>query len=85
MIRQNFEIDRDILVQRCLFLDLTVIKSSFPVIHNVGIYGLLKFENKETREINQFNMNSKHLGTCQFALKLIQRLIITGRNEVGPR
>ena len=49
IIRQHFEIDTNILVQRCLFLDLTVIKSSFPVTDNVSTIGIsvfLKFENK---------------------------------------
>ena len=33
---------------------------------------LLIFENKWDRDISHFNMNSKHLGKCQFALKLIR-------------
>ena len=48
--------------------------SSFPVIHkvgNVGIFVLLKFENKLNREISHFNFISKHYDKCKFALKLI--------------
>ena len=38
---------------------------------DVGIFVLLIFENKQDREINHFNMTSKHLGECQFVLKLL--------------
>ena len=48
--------------------------SSFPVtnkVGNIGIFVLLKFENKLDIEINPFNFNSKHYDKCQFSLKLI--------------
>ena len=46
---------------------------NLPVIHkvdDVGIFVLLKFENKMDREITQFNYKSKHHYKCKFVLKL---------------
>ena len=48
---------------------------SFSVTHkvgNVGISVLLRFENKEDREISYLDVNSKHHVKCHLALKLIQ-------------
>ena len=54
--------------------------SSFPVTHkvdNIGIFVLLKFENKLDIEINPFNFNSKHYDKCPFSLKLIGLLTVS--------
>ena len=37
---------------------------------NVGIFILIKFENKFGREISYFNYNSAHNDKCKFTLKL---------------
>ena len=52
---------------------------SFPVIHkvgNVGIFVLLKFENKLDAVISDFIFNSMHPDKLKFALKFIQPVII---------
>ena len=54
--------------------------SSFPVIHkvgNIGIFVLLKFENKMEREIIHLNYNSEHHDKCKFVLKLIKLLTVS--------
>ena len=54
--------------------------SSFPVIHkvdNVGIFVLLKFENKLNVVIVHTNFISKHHDKYKFALKFIQFVTIS--------
>ena len=53
---------------------------SFPVRHkvgNVGMFVLLKFQNKLDRELSHFNLNSKHHDKCKFTLKLIWLLTVS--------
>ena len=59
---------------------------SFSVTHkvgNVGIAVLLRFENKEDREISYLDVNSKHHVKCHLALKLIQLSTISNLFPLG--
>ena len=53
-----------------------LLHSSFPVIHKVGIFVSLKFENKSDTVISHINFNSKCHDKCEFALNLIQLVTI---------
>ena len=46
-------------------------------IGNVGIFTLLKFENKFDSETNQFNLSSKCGDKCKFVLKLVWLLSVS--------
>ena len=51
------------------------IQSSFPAIHkvsNIGIFVLLKFENKLDVVNSHINFISKNHNKCKFALKFIK-------------
>ena len=45
-------------------------------VNNVGVFVLLKFQNKMDREIGDLNCNSKHYDKCESALKLIRFLTV---------
>ena len=58
----------------------------FFVTHKVGnidISVLLRFENKEDREISYLDVNSKHHVKCHLALKLIQLSTISNLFPLG--
>ena len=54
--------------------------SSFPVIHKigkVGIFVLLRVENKLDRGINHFSLNPEYHDKCKFPLKFIRLLTVS--------